>query len=119
MTAILRQPVITLKEVLPALVTLDTLAMGLLVQVYASINTVYMLIATLLGCSEMNLLGCYVYHDRKQLHIERICAEGSCAMCNCMFLLCYVKEFISLDLSLRTHYSLFVHDITRLPLQLP
>ena len=40
MTAILRQLVTTLKEVLPALVTLDTLAMGLLAQVNASTNTV-------------------------------------------------------------------------------
>ena len=40
MTAILRQLVTTLKEVLPVLVTLDTLAMGLLAQVNASTNTV-------------------------------------------------------------------------------
>ena len=40
MTAILRQLVTTLKEVLPALVTLDTLGMGLLAQVNASTNTV-------------------------------------------------------------------------------
>ena len=40
MTAILRQLVTTLKEVLPALVTLDTLAMDLLAQVNASTNTV-------------------------------------------------------------------------------
>ena len=40
MTAILRQLVTTLKEVLPVLVTLDTLAMGLLAQVNASTNIV-------------------------------------------------------------------------------
>ena len=40
MTAILRQLVTTLKEVLPAHVTLDTLAMDLLAQVNASTNTV-------------------------------------------------------------------------------
>ena len=40
MTVILRQLVTTLKEVLPALVTLDTLVMGLLAQVNASTDTV-------------------------------------------------------------------------------